>query len=169
MAGPGAELRQRADGAAPQHGVDGGLAEVPVPRAQQPHRAVHRVDGPPRRLVQQRLEQGCEEVPWTTVSLVSNNKLARDHGRCVIVHAWGRDGTGRKRTGPLRVRDSGDEGEQARAAEELGDEHGGVALRLGGVDPLEAGAQHAGLAAAFAQHPAPVAAHAATVVTAPPS
>lgn len=164
MAGPGAELRQRADGAAPQHGVDGGLAEVPVPRAQQPHRAVHRVDGPPRRLVQQRLEQGCE-VPWTwTVSLVSN-KLARDHGRCDSSCV----GTGRKRTGPLRVRDSGDEGEQARAAEELGDEHGGVALRLGGVDPLEAGAQHAGLAAAFAQHPAPVAAHAATVVTAPPS
>jgi len=77
----------------------------------------------------------------------------------VCMHTW-----------PLRVRDGGDEGEEARAAEELGDEDGGVALRVGGVDPLQAGAQHAGLAAALAQHPAPVAAHTTTTVVpaAPP-
>jgi hypothetical protein len=62
-------------------------------------------------------------------------------------------------TRPLVFGDGGDEGEQSGAAEELGDEDGGVALGLGGVDPLETRAQHAGLAAALAQHPATVAAH----------
>ena len=165
-----AELRQRADGAAAQHGVDGGLAQVPVPRAEQPHRAVHRVDGPPRRLVQQRLEQGCDrasEVP--SAARPGNGKHACMGGR----RRRTSDGRERKRkrkrvrTRALRVRDGGDEGEEARAAEELGDEDGGVALRVGGVDPLEAGAQHAGLAAALAQHPAPVAAHTDTTTVVP--
>jgi hypothetical protein len=71
------------------------------------------------------------------------------------------------RTRPLVFGDGGDEGEQAGAAEELGDEDGGVALGFGGVDPLEARAQHAGLAAALAQHPATVAAHITTLKPTP--
>jgi hypothetical protein len=56
-------------------------------------------------------------------------------------------------------RDGGEGGDQAGAAEELGDEDGGVGLRLRAVDPLDAGPEHAGVAAALAQHAAAVAAH----------
>lgn len=56
-------------------------------------------------------------------------------------------------------RDGGEGGDEAGTAEELGDEDGGVGLRLGAVDPLDAGPQHAGVAAPLAQHAAPVAAH----------
>ena len=56
-------------------------------------------------------------------------------------------------------RDGGEGGDEARAAEELGDEDGGVGLRLRAVDPLDAGPEHAGVAAPLAQDAAPVAAH----------
>ena len=56
-------------------------------------------------------------------------------------------------------RDGGEGGDEARAAEELGDEDGGVGLRLRAVDPLDAGAEHAGAAAPLAQDAAAVAAH----------
>ena len=56
-------------------------------------------------------------------------------------------------------RDGGEGGDEARAAEELGDEDGGVGLRLRAVDPLDAGAEHAGVAAPLAQDAAAVAAH----------
>ena len=56
-------------------------------------------------------------------------------------------------------RDGGEGGDEAGAAEELGDEDGGVGLRLRAVDPLDAGPEHAGVAAALAQHAAAVAAH----------
>ena len=62
-------------------------------------------------------------------------------------------------TRSLRLGDSGDEGEESGAAEELGDEDGGVALRVGGVDPLQAWPQHAAVTAPLPQHPATVAAH----------
>jgi hypothetical protein len=56
-------------------------------------------------------------------------------------------------------RDCGEGGDEAGAAEELGDEDGGVGLRLRAVDPVDAGAEHAGVAAALAQDAAAVAAH----------
>jgi hypothetical protein len=58
-----------------------------------------------------------------------------------------------------RARGGGEEVEQPRTAVELGEEDGGVGLRLGGLDPLQARADGAGVAAALAQHPATVAAH----------
>jgi hypothetical protein len=62
-------------------------------------------------------------------------------------------------TWALRLGNGGEEGHEPGAAEELGDEHGGVALRLGGLDPLQARPQHALLAAPLPEHTAPVAAH----------
>lgn len=56
-------------------------------------------------------------------------------------------------------RDGGEGGDEAGAAEELGDEDGGVGLRLRAVDPLDARPQHARVAAPLPQHAAPVAAH----------
>lgn len=61
----------------------------------------------------------------------------------------------------------GDEGHEAGAAEELGNEKGGVALLFGAIDPVDACSQRALLAAALAQHPAAIAAHA--VIHAQPS
>lgn len=52
-----------------------------------------------------------------------------------------------------------DEVEEAGAAVEFGKEDGGVGLRLGAADPLEAGADAAVVGAALAEHPAAVAAH----------
>jgi hypothetical protein len=60
---PAVELRERADAAAAENGLHRLLAEVPAPRPEQPHRAAHRVDRPPRRLVQQRLEHRCAPTP----------------------------------------------------------------------------------------------------------
>lgn len=62
-------------------------------------------------------------------------------------------------TGALRFGDGGDEGDEAGAAEELGDEEGGVALSFGGFDLVEARAEHAVVAAAFAEDSATIAAH----------
>lgn len=56
-------------------------------------------------------------------------------------------------------RDGGEGCDEAGAAEELGDEDGGVGLRLRAVDPLDAGPENAGVAAPLAQHAAAVAAH----------
>jgi len=64
-----------------------------------------------------------------------------------------------KITWAVLQRDGGEGVEEARAAEELGDEDGGVGLRLRAVDPLDAGAEHAGVAAPLAQDAAAVAAH----------
>lgn len=64
-----------------------------------------------------------------------------------------------EQNGALRIGDGGDEGHEAGAAEELGDEDGGVALGFGGFDPLEARAEHAGFAAALSENSASVAAH----------
>ncbi|RRT36114.1 hypothetical protein GW17_00013084 [Ensete ventricosum] len=50
-----------AEGAAVEDGVDGGLAEVPVAGPEQPDGAANGVDGPPARLEEQRLEQGCSQ------------------------------------------------------------------------------------------------------------
>lgn len=104
------ELRDGAENAAAEHGVDSGLANVPVPRRQQPYRSVHRIHGPSTGFVQQRLKQ----------------RRAMGGG------------------------DIGDEVDEAGAAEELGEEDGGVGLRFRGLDPLKTRAEHAGLAAAFA-------------------
>lgn len=65
----------------------------------------------------------------------------------------------RGRTGSLGFGYGGDEGHEAGAAEELGYEDGGVALCFGGFDPLQTRTQDAGLAAAFAENSAAVAAH----------
>lgn len=53
----------------------------------------------------------------------------------------------------------GDEVDEAGAAVELGEEDGGVGLRIGAANPLQAGADGAVVAAPLAQHAAPVAAH----------
>lgn len=53
----------------------------------------------------------------------------------------------------------GEEVEQPGAAVELGEEDGGVGLRVGALDPLQARPDGAALAAPLAQHTAPVAAH----------
>lgn len=65
----------------------------------------------------------------------------------------------RDRTWALRFGDGGDEGHEAGAAEEFGDEDGGVALSFGAFDPLEARAEHAPFTAALAENPATVTAH----------
>ena len=57
------------------------------------------------------------------------------------------------------VGNGGDEGEEVAAAEELGEEQGGVALGFGGVDPPQAGPQYARFAATFPKHSTAVAAH----------
>lgn len=62
-------------------------------------------------------------------------------------------------TGPLGFRDGGDEGHEAGAAEEFGDEDGGVALRLRALDPLQTWPENTGLAATFSKHSASVATH----------
>ncbi|GMN37864.1 hypothetical protein TIFTF001_007170 [Ficus carica] len=62
-------------------------------------------------------------------------------------------------TGSLVFRDGRNEGHEASAAEELGDEDGGVGLGLRGVDPLQALAEHAIVAAALSENPAAIAAH----------
>lgn len=43
-----------------------------------------------------------------------------------------------RNTGSLGLGDVGDEGHEAGAAEELGDEDGGVTLGFGSLDPLQA-------------------------------
>lgn len=113
------ELWYRPQRAAAEHGLDRGLAHVPVAGPEQPHGAVDRIDRTAAGFKQQRLEQN----------------------------------------GTLRIGDGGDEGHEAGAAEELGDEDGGVALGFGGFDPLEARAEHAGFAAALSENSASVAAH----------
>ena len=52
-----------------------------------------------------------------------------------------------------------DEVHEAGSAVELGEENGGIGLGLGALDPLEAGADAAVLAAALAEDSAPIAAH----------
>ncbi|PON91099.1 LOW QUALITY PROTEIN: hypothetical protein TorRG33x02_131300 [Trema orientale] len=64
----------------------------------------------------------------------------------------------RSGTRAVVVGDGGDEGHVA-AAEELGEKQGGVALGLGGLDPVQARPQYARLAAPFSEHSATVAAH----------
>jgi hypothetical protein len=54
---------------------------------------------------------------------------------------------------------SGDEVDEAGAAVKLGEEDGGVALRVGVADPLQARTDGAVVAAPLPQHAAPVAAH----------
>jgi hypothetical protein len=108
------------DGVALEHGLDGGLARLPLARPEQADGAVDRVDDAAARLVEQGAEGGGAEV------------------------------VGGRR---------GQQVEQPRPAVELGEEDGGVGLRLGGLDPLQAGADGAGVAAALAQDAAAVAAH----------
>ena len=62
-------------------------------------------------------------------------------------------------TWPLALRDSVDEADHAGAAEELGDEDGGMALGFRGVDAQQGGAEDAGIAAAFPQDSATIATH----------
>ena len=63
------------------------------------------------------------------------------------------------RTGSDVLGAGGDEVDEAGAAVELGEEDGGVALRVGAADPLQAWPDGAGVAAPLAQHAAAVAAH----------
>jgi hypothetical protein len=163
------ELGQRPDGAAPKHRLHRRLAQLPAARAEQPHGAAHRVDRPPGRLVHQRLEHRCitrasehishqsgttracvrEVAHWIVRITAPRAEVTSEHlRRWVEVCTWA-----------LRLGDGGEEGHEAGAAEELGDEDGGVALRLGAVDPLQARPQHARVAAPLAKHAAPVAAH----------
>ncbi|PON54278.1 hypothetical protein PanWU01x14_196680 [Parasponia andersonii] len=65
----------------------------------------------------------------------------------------------RSGTRAVVVGDGGDEGHEVAAAEELGEKQGGVALGLGGLDPVQARPQYARLAAPFSEHSATVAAH----------
>jgi hypothetical protein len=106
------------DGLALEHGLDGGLARVPVARPEQADGAVDGVGHAAARLV----EEGAED------------------GR------------------PEALRRGVDEVEQPRAAVELGQEHGGVGLRVGGLDPIEAAADGAGVGAGLAKNAATVAA-----------
>lgn len=55
----GGDGGERAQRLAAEHGVGGGLAQVPVARPHEPDGAAHRVDGPPAGLVQQGPEEGC--------------------------------------------------------------------------------------------------------------
>ena len=57
------------------------------------------------------------------------------------------------------VGDRVDEVHKACAAIELGEEDGGIGLRLGALDPLQTGADAAVLAAPLAQHAASIATH----------
>ena len=54
----------------------------------------------------------------------------------------------------------GNEGHEAGAAKEFGDEDSGVALGFGGFDPLQTRSQNTGLAASLSKNAAPVATHA---------
>ena len=63
------------------------------------------------------------------------------------------------RTWSLAFGDGVDEAKHSGAAEEFGDEDGGMALGFGGVDPLEGGAEDAGVTASFPQDSAAIAAH----------
>jgi len=62
-------------------------------------------------------------------------------------------------TGSDVFRAGGDEVDEACAAVELGEEDGGVALRVGAADPLQARPDGAVVAAPLAKHAAPVATH----------
>lgn len=55
----GGDGGERAQRLAAEHGVRGGLAQVPVARPHEPDGAAHRVDGPPAGLVEQGPEEGC--------------------------------------------------------------------------------------------------------------
>ena len=105
-----------------EHGLDGGLARVPLAGPEQADGAVDRVDDAAARLVEEGAEDGRAEV---------------------VLGVWRR----------------GQQVEQPRAAVELGEEDGGVGLRLRGLDPLQAGPDRARVAAALAQDAAAVAAH----------
>ena len=65
----------------------------------------------------------------------------------------------RKFTRTLGVGDGGEEGHEAGAAEELGDEDGGVGLSLRALNPLNRLPQYAILIAAFSKNSTSVAAH----------
>ena len=63
------------------------------------------------------------------------------------------------RTGSDVFGAGGDEVDEACAAVELGEEDGGVALRVGAADPLQARPDGAVVAAPLPKHAAPIAAH----------
>ena len=65
--------------------------------------------------------------------------------------------------------DRGEEGHEACAAEELGDEDGGVALSLRVLNPLKRLPQYAILIAAFSQNSTSVAAHLNSTIISPPN
>ena len=65
------------------------------------------------------------------------------------------------------MRDGGEEGHEAGAAEEFGDEDGGVGLSLRVLNPLNRLPQYAILIAAFSQNSTPVAAHLNSTITSP--
>jgi hypothetical protein len=62
-------------------------------------------------------------------------------------------------TGSLAIRHGVDEPHETRATEELGQEHSGMPLRVGVLNPLQTWPKDARLAAALAQHATSVAAH----------
>jgi hypothetical protein len=63
------------------------------------------------------------------------------------------------RTCSFALGDPADELHETSTPEEFGDEQSGIALWFGGFDPLQAWAQNAAFATAFAQHSASIAAH----------
>lgn len=62
-------------------------------------------------------------------------------------------------TGAVGRGDGREKGHEAGAAEELGDEDGGVGLGLRALDPVQTRPEDARVAATFSKHTAPVAAH----------
>jgi hypothetical protein len=59
----------------------------------------------------------------------------------------------------LRIRNSGDKGHETSTAEEFSDEDGGVALSIGGFNPLNTWPEDTILAATFPENTATIAAH----------
>jgi hypothetical protein len=161
--GGGRRLR---DGYAAEDRLDGRLAKLPVPGPEQADRAVHRVEHAAASLVQQRPEYCCTYIngdhqitAWRLGAHTGAGSSARNVytdllDRCIYICTYTDTHTGSDVFGA-----GGDEVDEACAAVELGEEDGGVALRVGAADPLQARPDGAVVAAPLAKHAAPVAAH----------
>ena len=65
-------LRDRPKDSASENCLHRRLADVPVPRPQQPHRSVHRIHRPSTRFKQQRLKQSCTQITKSNYQNLNN-------------------------------------------------------------------------------------------------
>jgi hypothetical protein len=98
------------------------------------------------------LHGGLARVPVARPEQADGAVDGVDHAAARLVEEGAEDGR------PEVLRRGVDEVEQPRAAVELGEEDGGVGLRVGGVDPIKTGADGAGVGAGLAKNAATVAA-----------